>query len=144
MLRMVWFAALLGAVIGWVPPARAAGGCPGLPEGSGLRWEAREVPGMVFCKGIREADGQDLLSVSISEDSPFRRERELAQERGTIEGRKVRWYKGSDGFNTGLALRETALELDDGRVAHVVVRAPSEEAVPPLLEMAAGLRFASP
>lgn len=142
---MGWRVALLGVACGWIPVAWAAdSGCPALPDGSGLHWEPRAVPGMVFCKGIRDDDGRDLLSVTISKDSPFRRESDLARERGRIDGRKVRWYRGSDGFNAALALRETELELDDGRVAHVVVRAPSEEAVPPLLELASGLRFGTP
>ena len=140
MLRMLAVACLAGAVVAWTPAARAADECPRLPNGSDLRWEQRDVPGMVFCKALA-ADGGERFSVTLGESLPFRPDGKLNVGRGSIDGRKVRWYRGGDAFLPGVVIRETLLKLGGGREAHIVIRAPSEEALAEWTLLVEGLRF---
>ena len=140
MLRMLAAACLAGAVVAWTPAARAAGDCPRFPDGSDLRWEQRDVPGMVFCKALA-ADGGERFSVTLGESLPFRPDGKLNVGRGSIDGRKVRWYRGGDAFLPGVVIRETLLRLGRGREAHIVIRAPSEEALAEWTPLVEGLRF---
>lgn len=140
MLRMLVAACLAGAVIAWTPAAGAADGCPQFPAGSDLRWERRDVPGMVFCKALA-ADGGERFSVTLGDSLPFRPDGALGAGRGTIDGRKVRWYRGSDAFRPGVVIRETLLKLGRGREAHIVIRAPSEEALAEWTPLVENLRF---
>ena len=138
--RLLALACLTAALLACTPAARADDGCPQLPDGSGLRWEQRDVPGMVFCKALA-ADGGERFSVTLGESLPFRPDGALNVGRGTIDGRKVRWYRGSDGFRPGVAIRETLFKLGRGREAHVVIRAPSEDALAEWIPLAENLRF---
>lgn len=140
MLRLHVAACLAGVALAWAPAAGAAEGCPQFPDGSDLRWEQRNVPGMVFCKALA-ADGGERFSVTLGESLPFRPDGALNVGRGTIDGRKVRWYRGSDGFRPGVAIRETLFKLGRGREAHVVIRAPSEDALAEWIPLAENLRF---
>ena len=140
MLRMLAAACLAGAVVAWTPAARAAGDCPRLPDGSDLRWEQRNVPGMVFCKALA-ADGGERFSVTLGESLPFRPDGKLNVGRGTVDGRKVRWYRGGDAFRPEVVIRETVLRLDRGREAHIVVSAPSEDALAEWMLLVENLRF---
>lgn len=140
MLRMLAAACLAGAVVAWTPAALAADDCPQLPDGSDLRWEQRDVPGMVFCKALA-ADGGERFSVTLGESLPFRPDGKLNVGRGSIDGRKVRWYRGGDAFLPGVVIRETLLKLGRGREAHIVIRAPSEEALAEWTPLVEGLRF---
>lgn len=133
-------ACLALAALWWQPAAGADGGCPQLPGADGLRWEQRDVPGMVLCKALA-ADGTELVSVILGRSLAFRAEGSLNVGRGTIDGRKVRWYRGSDGFDAGVVLRETVVKLGGGREAHVVIRAPSEDAATERMQLVEGLRF---
>lgn len=140
MLRMLVFACLAGACGACAPAARAAEGCPQFPDGSELRWERRDVPGMVFCKALA-ADGGERFSVTLGESLPFRPDGKLNVGRGTVDGRKVRWYRGSDGFLPGVVIRETVLRLGGGREAHIVIRAPSEDTLVEWMPLVENLRF---
>ena len=139
MLRML-VAACLALAAAWTPAALAADGCPRFPADSELRWEQRDVPGMVFCKALA-ADGGERFSVTLGESLPFRPDGKLNVGRGTVDGRKVRWYRGSDGFLPGVVIRETLLRLGGGRESHIVIRAPSEEALAEWMPLVEGLRF---
>ncbi|MCW5582143.1 MAG: hypothetical protein KIS72_12450 [Luteimonas sp.] len=140
MLRMLVAACLAAAVGVWMPAVRAADGCPRLPAGSDLRWEQRDVPGMVFCKALG-ADGGERFSVTLGDSLPFRPDGNLNVGRGTIDGRKVRWYRAGDAFRPSLVIRETLLKLGRGREAHIVIRAPSEDTLAEWTPLVEGLRF---
>ncbi len=120
-------------------PARAADACPQLPSGGGLRWEQRDLPGMVFCKAI--GNEGEMFSVTLGNSLPFRPVGNLQSGRGTIGGQRVRWYRGSDGFDANAVLRETVLKLGRGREAHIVVRAQSEAALEERLRLVENLGF---
>lgn len=122
-------------------PALAADGCPQLPTGSDLRWEQRDLPGMVFCKALSTADGAEMFSVTLGRSLPFRPAGSQQAGRGTVGGHKVRWYRGSDGFDPGIEVRETLVRLGRGRDAHVVVRAPSEDLLEARMQLVEGLGF---
>lgn len=131
--------AVLAGLLGM--PALATEGCPQLPAGSDLRWERRDVPGMVFCKAVSAADGAEMFSVTLGRSLPFRPAGSQQAGRGMVGGHRVRWYRGSDGFDPGVEVRETLLRLGRGRDAHVVVRAPSEAALEPRMQLLEGLGF---
>lgn len=139
MVRICMVACVTWAALIWSPLVVAAGDCPQLPPDSGLRWEQRDVPGMVFCKAIG-ADGE-LFSVTLGDALPFRPVGSQQSGRGTIDGHKIRWYRGSDGFDPDVVLRETLVKLGRRREAHVVVRAPSEDALASRLLLVEALRF---
>ncbi|MCA0392609.1 MAG: hypothetical protein LCH70_00590 [Proteobacteria bacterium] len=138
--RLLALACLTAALLACTPAARADDGCPQLPDGSGLRWEQRDVPGMVFCKALAD-DGGERFSVVLGKALPFRPDNALAAGRGAIDGRKIRWYRGGDAFRPDLVIRETLLRLGGGREAHIVVRAPSEALLSEWTPLVEGLRF---
>lgn len=121
-------------------PAQAAEGCPRLPAGNDLRWEQRDVPGMVFCKAL-SADGTEMFTVTLGSSLAFRPLGSQQVARGAIDGHRVRWYRGSDGFSPGVEVRETRLRLGRRRDAHIVVRAPSEDVLEARLQLVEGLAF---
>lgn len=142
MLRTCVLACLAWALSSGLPVrAQAAEGCPRLPDGAALRWEQRDVPGMVFCKALSTADGAERFSVTLGRSLPFRPVGAQQAGRGTVGGHRVRWYRGSDAFDPGTALRETLVKLGRGREAHIVVRATSEEALAAPLQQLEGLHF---
>lgn len=121
--------------------AQAVQPCPILPGGSGLRWEQREVPGMVLCKALSSADGTEMFSVTLGGSLPFRPVGSQQVGRGMVGGQRVRWYRGSDGFDPTVQVRETLLRLGRGRDAHVVVRAASEDQLEARMQLLEGLAF---
>ena len=139
MVRIGLTACVAWAAAIWSPAVVAAGDCPQLPPDSGLRWEQRDVPGMVFCKAIG-TDGE-RFSVTLGNSLPFRPVGSQQSGRGTLDGRKIRWYRGSDGFDPGILLRETLVKLGAGREAHIVIRASSEDALAVRLQQVETLRF---
>lgn len=140
MVRTWWAACVMSTALAGSSCALAAeGDCPQLPEVGGLRWEQRALPDMVFCKAI--GDEGELFSVTLGRSLPFRAVGSQQSGRGNISGHKVRWYRGSDGFDPDLLLRETLLKRGRGREAHVVVRARSEEDLAQRLQLAEQLRF---
>ena len=140
MVRIGLTACVAWAAAIWSPAVVAAGDCPQLPPDSGLHWEQRDVPGMVFCKALAD-DGSERFSVVLGKALPFRPDNALAAGRGAIDGRKIRWYRGGDAFRPDLVIRETLLRLGGGREAHIVVRAPSEALLSEWTPLVEGLRF---
>jgi len=65
----------------------------------------------------------------------------LRENRGEIDGHEVRWYRG-DLADSSTLVRETAVELDDDLVAHIVLRAQDEEQLAESRRLAESLRFA--
>ncbi len=117
-----------------------SGACPELPPASGLSWEISEGAGFLYCRAMREADGSQAFSVMLRDQSPMRARSSLREESARIDGHEVRWYRG-DVSSAAVMVRETAIELDDDLVAHIVVRADSEEQLGESRRLAEGLRF---
>lgn len=121
--------------------AQAAGGpCPRLEADTGLAWEHVAGPDFDFCKAL-DPDGVQALGVFIGKESPFEPQRRNRAEDGRIGTRAVTWYRGELAGQPDVHVRETLVELPDGRVAHVWLRADSAEELALDLEMAAGLGF---
>ncbi|MCR6664060.1 MAG: hypothetical protein NVV60_13160 [Luteimonas sp.] len=141
MLRTCVAACFAWVALTWQLPAHAADGCPRLPQGSELRWEQRDVPGMVFCKALSTIDGAEMFSVTLGASLPFRPVGSQQSGRGTVAGQRVRWYRGNDGFDPDAVLRETLLKLGRGREAHIVVRAHSEDALEQRMQLVETIGF---
>src|SRR3546814_6182561 len=59
-------------------------------------------------------------------DSPFDPRRSNRGEETVIDGHETHWYRGEIASAPDAQVRETLIELDDGRVAHISLRAASE------------------
>lgn len=138
LLRLLPLACLLAA---GAAQAQSAGECPLLPIDSDLTWQKLNGPDFTFCKAIRASDNAEILAVTISRDSPFRPIRSNRGEKTVIDGHEVRWYRGEIASAPELKVRETLIELDDGRVAHISMRAASEEELVAAQKRAESLDF---
>jgi hypothetical protein len=123
--------------------AQSAGECPWLPGDSGLSWKAMAGDDFVFCKALQE-DGGEVFAVTISKDSPFEPKRADRAEEAMIDGHEMRWYRGEIASAPQAQVRETLIKLDDGRVAHISLRANSEAELSSALQQAQSLRFQGP
>jgi len=141
LLRLIPLAFLLAA--GAVQAQSVAGECPMLPGDSGLSWNAMTGDDFVFCKALRDS-GDEVFAVMISGDSPFDPKRSDRAEEAVIDGHATRWYRGEIASAPNAKVRETLIELDDGRVAHISMRASSEAELADALRQAEGLRFGGP
>lgn len=134
LLPCLWLAA------GTAQAQSGAAPCPHLDATSGLAWEHRAGPGYDFCRAL-DAAGTQVLGVYMGTDSPFEPYGDLAAERGTIDGREVTWYEGELAGEPDAQVRETLIELADGREAHVWLRADDRRELAGKLELAQALRF---
>lgn len=132
---------LLAALPLCAASAAAWATCPTLPADAGLAWERIEGPGFVFCKAIRD-DGQQAFAVRISADAAFKPRRAQRAEASVIDGQEVHWYSRQDPFQPQAVIRETLVEIDDDRIAHVILRASSEAELAQIRRTAEGMRFA--
>lgn len=135
--RWIALAALLLPLQAFAQP----GNCPQLPAASGLAWEVAEGSGFLYCRALRQDDGWQAFSVMLREDSPMRARMSLRENRGEIDGHEVRWYRG-DLADSSTLVRETAIELDDDLVAHIVLRAQDEDQLAESRRLAESLGFA--
>lgn len=120
--------------------AQLPGTCPELPASSGLSWESSAGEDFLYCKAVRE-DGHQAFSVMLRDgESPFRERFSLREEKGLIDGHKVRWYRGQLA-NKDAIVRETLIELDDGLTAHIMLRVEDEQQLADSLRQAETLRF---
>lgn len=128
-----------------LPAARAqsAAGCPSLPDGSGLEWKEMQAPGLVFCKALRDDDGGEVFAVTIADKSPFKPNRSDRDAPMSIDGHDGYWYRSEVASAPQLQVRETLIDLGNGRVAHLTVRAASAAELPAALEKAEAVRFAT-
>lgn len=120
--------------------AQTAAPCPYLDAASGLAWEHRAGPDFDFCRAL-DADGEQMLGVYIGRESPFEPQRRNRAERGTIDGRSITWYRSELAGQPDAQVRETLVELPDGRVAHIWLRAANEQELAGDLQLAEGLSF---
>lgn len=121
--------------------AQSSGACPSLPDDSGLDWKEMQSPGLVFCKAITASEGTEVFAVTIADKSPFKPNRSDREGRTSIDGHDGYWYRSEIASAPTMQVRETLIELTDGRVAHVTVRAPSAELLAPAIQQAESLRF---
>ena len=106
--------------------AQSGSDCPTLPAGSPLAWEKLDGAGYTFCKAIR-TDGHQVLAVMIAGESPFRARRSNRMQQAVIDGSETWWYRGDVDSSTGVEVRETLVEIDRRRVAHISLRATGED-----------------
>ena len=140
MLRMLPLACLLAA---GTAQAQAASECPLLPGDAALSWSAMTGDDFVFCKALRD-NGDEVFAVMISNDSPFNPRRADRAEEAVIDGHEMHWYRAEIASAPDTEVREALIELDDGRVAHISLRASSEAELADALGQAQALRFRGP
>lgn len=137
---------LLGCALafgGTAAHAQSASACPQLPADSGLVWQQRGNDAFLICSAVTR-EGEEAFGLSLSADSPFQPRRGNREERGTVGGREVRWYRAEVGTQPGLLVRETLVELERDRVAHIWVRTRSEELLQSRLGLVEQLEFDAP
>lgn len=133
--RLLPLAALLASSTALAQSAN----CPELPVSSALSWEAMDGPDFTYCKAMRD-DGSQAFAVMLRADSDFREQRSLREgDEVLIDGHPVHWYRGE--VQNGL-VRETVVEIDRDRSAHIVLRAQSEEQLVDTQRVAEAMRFA--
>ena len=120
--------------------AQSVHACPALPADAGLRWETLDGAGRVFCRALRD-DGSAAFTVTISDDNPFRPRGTNRAEQASIAGRKARWYRSEIASDADAIAREALVELDDGKVAHLTLRAGSETQKVEAMRQVEALRF---
>lgn len=115
-------------MLGMASAAHAQSGpssCPQLPADAGLSWEQRGNDAFLICSAV-DASGAEAFGLSLSADSAFQPRRSNREERGVVAGQDVRWYRAEVGTQPDLLVRETLVEIDRDRVAHIWVRTHSE------------------
>ena len=106
--------------------AQEQGNCPQLPAESGLTWEYRASGDSDFCRALR-ADGSEAFGLYISRKANFEPKRGNRAEPGVIDGQSMYWYKGELATKPDVEVRETLVELADGRVAHIWLQSGAPE-----------------
>lgn len=124
--------------------AQSAGECPLLPGESGMTWKTLVGQDFVFCKAIRDSDSAEIFAVTIAKESPFEPRRVDRAEETTIDGHAGYWYRSEIASAPDAQVRETLVELDDGRVAHISLHAASEAELANVLKEAEALQFRGP
>lgn len=117
------------------------GSCPVLPADSGLVWEYRNSGASDFCRAVR-ADGSEAFGLYIAYKANFEPKRGNRAEAGTIDGQSMYWYRGELAIRPDVEVRETLVELADGRVAHIWLQAETPQ-LPAAIHQAQSIRFPS-
>lgn len=120
--------------------AQDAGACPQLPADSALTWEHRGTGESDFCRALR-TDGSEAFGIYIAARSPFEPNRSNREESGRIDGKSISWYRAEIATKPGIQARETLVELDDGRLAHIWLQAGSVDALKQGFLLTERLRF---
>lgn len=131
----------IGLLLGGAAHAQSASDCPVLPANSGLSWEKLDGQGYTFCKAMRDSDGRQVLAVMITDDASFRPRRANRLVEVVIDGNRTWWYRGELADTVGIEVRETLLELGSDHVAHISLRAGSEQELSQAMGLAEALRF---
>lgn len=124
--------------------AQSAGECPMLPSDSGLTWRQLDGPDFTFCKAIRISDESEQFAVMLSSQSSFDPQRRNRAEESSIDGHPIYWYRSEIASSPDVQVRETLIELADGRVAHISLRAADQTALNSALQEAESIRFRGP
>jgi len=117
---------VLALVFAAAAHAQSMNACPQLPADSGLSWEQRGNDAFLICSAVTN-DGTEAFGLSLSADSAFQPRRGNREERGVVAGKDVRWYRAEVGAQPDMLVRETLVELERDRVAHIWVRTQSRE-----------------
>ncbi len=120
--------------------AQDAAACPQLAASTGLSWEYRGGNGSDFCRALRE-DGSEAFGMYITQEPTFTPERGNREEADTIGKKQIHWYRAELAGQPGVEARETLIELDDGRTAHVWLQAASVEKLQNAFQMTRSLDF---
>lgn len=136
------FRALLTlAVIAATPASQAQqSSCPQLAAEFSARWEEKQMPDLTFCRAVDDS-GNELFSLSLARNYPFKGSRSRRAESATINGSNTYWYRAEIATRSGIEARETAIRLTDGRDAYFNVQAESAEALAPILSLISRLSF---
>lgn len=143
MIRLLCLPALFAASAAQAQAQDASAECPALSGEAqqSLTWVGLRLPDMLFCRAIRIDDASDAFAVTIGRSSPFKPRRPDRAEEGTFNGAEVQWYRALDAANPSILVRETLLELPDGRVAHIFIRTDSNDRLAQYQQQALLLRF---
>ncbi|UHQ24674.1 hypothetical protein LVB77_08290 [Lysobacter sp. 5GHs7-4] len=133
---------VLGLLYAGSVQAQQQDGCPQLPSSTQLVWQHKPAAGSDVCLALRE-DGSEAFGMYISNKSPFTPKRGDRAEAGTIDGKPMYWYRGELAGKPDVQVRETLLDLGDGRVAHIWLQAPTPDKLGEVLGLTQGLRFPS-
>lgn len=133
--------AALAACVPLCAGAQTASTCPDLPPAAELHWERLNSSGLLFCRALRE-DGSEAFAVTLSYSSPFDPRRAKRAEQATIAGQQVHWYRSEIAGQQDAIARETLIEIDADSVAHVSLRASSEEQKLEIMRQVERLNFA--
>ena len=106
--------------------AQQAQNCPQLPPQAKLQWSERSDKGFIVCRATA-ADGRQVLGMMLtSRDPNIPLARNLREEKGSIAGESVHWYRPDLGGvdAPGLASRRVAVvELSKNHYAQVWIDA---------------------
>lgn len=114
--------------------------CPSSPPASKITLQQSVRGEQVYCQAIRE-DGSMPFSITLSKTAGFKPRRALRKEKGIINNEEVNWYGTEIAGGSQSEIRETLIELDDDRIAHIVVRVSSPEELEMIFEQIRELRF---
>ncbi len=120
----------------------AEGNCPLLPASTGLHWEYRGTADTDFCRALR-ADDTEAFGLFIAAQSPFEPSRGKRAEAGSVDGKPMYWYRGELPNRPQVRVRETSIEVGNGKVAYLWLHAASDEQLKEVLAQTEGLRFPS-
>ena len=120
--------------------AQQPGDCPALPADAGLEWTRRGGEAFLICRAV-DAAGREAFGLYLAERSPFEPRRNAREERGTVAGQDVRWYRGEDAADPDKLVRETLVTLEDGRVMHVWLHARDRDQLQRNQRLVEGLEF---
>lgn len=122
--------------------AQPGAGCPALPDDTALDWQQRGNEAFLICSAV-DAQGSEVFGLSLSADSAFQPRRADRQERGVVAGRDIRWYRAEVGAQPDVLVRETLVELDRDRVAHIWMRARSTDDLQRTMRLVERLDFSN-
>lgn len=135
------FGCVLAFGIAAAAHAQSTLACPQLPADTGLSWQQRGNDAFLICSAVSD-DGSEAFGISLSADSPFQPRRGNREERGVVAGQDIRWYRAEVGTQPDMLVRETLVELDPDRVAHIWVRTESAERLRTGMGLVERLEFA--
>lgn len=93
-----------------------------------------------FCRALRD-DGSEAFGLYISKQAPFDPKRANREETDVVNGRQVQWYRAELAGQPDVEARETLVELNDGRVAHIWLQAGPGEELGKMFQLTRNLDF---
>lgn len=120
--------------------AQDPGSCPQLPADTVLNWEHRGLGDADFCRALRD-DGSEAFGLYISNQAPFDPQRGNREETGVVSGHDIQWYRAELAGQPDVEARETLVELNDGRIAHIWLQAGPGEELENMFQLTRNLDF---